>query len=379
MKLSINKIIELLPIVILPIFLFSINLGTWLKVSFLIFLLFCMFYKQRGFLHISIDSFLFTIFMICYSTFFILNDYKEWSQNISNLLFIILCYFIGLNLKLKNENRVYIINCISILSLSLIALISIYKDIIVNGFEQNSRSIDYFYRPGSSISATVMGGYLYLSTVAASFIFFKNKYRILYILYSLIVFFAVIRLGSRTLSILLIINLIIGYITFFKFSIGQIILTLISIFFSIRYIYLNQQFLLTYFNDRLDDSQSGFGTAGGRLEKWSYALNTLLEHPLGWELSKNGHAHNIFLDAARLGGILSSVILVIWFFFIFKKFINRFFIFRFNYSKAFYLSFFMVALISFNVEPILDGFAYFLATYLFILGCAEANKNLILK
>lgn len=379
MRLSVRKIIAILPIVLLPICLFSINLGTWAKVNFLIFIIFYLLYKQKGFLHISIDLFLFTIFIICYSSFFLLNEHKVWLENISSLLFIFLCYFMGSILNFNKQNKLYIVSCASILSLSLVAIISIYRDIIINGFEDNLRSIDYFYSPGSSISATVMGGYLYLGTIAASFIFFKSKYRIFYILYTLLIFFAAVRLGSRTLMILLFMNIIIGYVFFFKFNIRQIIITIIGCGLSIRYIYLKQDLLLTYFNDRLEDSQSGFGTAGGRLEKWSYALNTLLEHPLGWELTNDGYAHNIFLDAARVGSILSLFTLAIWFFFILGKFAKRFSNFKFKYVKVFYLAFFVVALISFNVEPILDGFAYFLATFLFILGCMEANREFILK
>ena len=81
--------------------------------------------------------------------------------------------------------------------------------------------------------------------------------------------------------------------------------------------------LIELYTERNED----FSTAGNRTQRWSYALEQLLYNPFGWGDGVVYHVHNMWLDIARISGIIPFVILVYFAFNSFKesfKMINKY-------------------------------------------------------
>ena len=73
---------------------------------------------------------------------------------------------------------------------------------------------------------------------------------------------------------------------------------------------LDAEYLSTL-GERLQDSKaSSAASAGGRTGLWQEALSKVVAKPLGW--TSDHYAHNLWLDTAKVGGVL-SLVLLLWF------------------------------------------------------------------
>ena len=107
------------------------------------------------------------------------------------------------------------------------------------------------------------------------------------------------------------------------------------------------------------------GTAGGRTYRWIGSLESIFTDPWGWGLEKYGHAHNMWLDIARMGGAISFLLYLAFTLSVFFSFYK---LLKLETTKLFLKNYFIVYLIGFLlvffVEPIMEG--YYL---LFLLFC----------
>src|SRR5690606_24119193 len=98
----------------------------------------------------------------------------------------------------------------ALFSISLLPILSIMIETYFNGFEGGNRSIYFFYDKSLLISATVMGGFLFLPVVFLALNFYKIN--IINLLISGLVVFCILRLGSRTLVFLALIMILYGFL-----------------------------------------------------------------------------------------------------------------------------------------------------------------------
>lgn len=249
---------------------------------------------------------------------------------------------------------------------SIIALVSTSYDILINGFVQTKRDVSKIWG-GDPINATGMASYLFANMCIPAIIFFGfSKKKIWFYIFSATIYITsvmcVLRLGSRTQLAISLIILIISVV--FKMSsfstlknIGVIIVLFIGINLGFSYLNIDKDSdLLASYATRMDNKKYGAATAGGRTERWEKSITNLIEEPLGWPLEEFGYSHNLWFDAARIGGTLSFVILLmfsaraIWKtkkIIGFRKIHNEFRNIILVYAVAFNLQFF--------VEPTLEG------------------------
>lgn len=356
----------------LPLFLFGVNILTFAKTIILFFVICYYVIKNDYKIYYDYSALFLFCFLFSYFSFLVFNinfnsnNFYSYIELLS-IFFLYFSYILGLNLKIKKDNFLKLIY-ITILSLSIVPLISISIFLFNSGFEEGGRSIPYFYNKDIDVAATVMGGFILLSCTFYSQIFFKNINKFYLFIYLAVVLLCTIRLGSRTLILVTLISIIIGYLYHFKITLKNLVTPFFLLFLGYYLFLMNKDKLLLYFSDRIGHNEAGVASAGGRSEKWLSAFNMIFEKPLGWDLSLFGYAHNIFLDVARSGGVLSMLLLLLWFLSSTFYFIYDLKKLKIKKIKALLLSIFIVFLVSSMLEPIMDGFIYFFAAYLFILG-----------
>jgi hypothetical protein len=177
-------------------------------------------------------------------------------------------------------------------------------------------------------------------------------------------------LGSRTQLVIAAVAYLASFIVYFsKISkFGKFIQIVIfgGIVFYFTYLLTSHSELLLFYEDRMDSTESGIAQAGGRTERWIGALQSIVTDPMGWELERFGYAHNLWLDVARVSGVLALIPLLIFsinsisaLLKSIRRLGNSIFI------RTMVFSFLLSLILIFFVEPIMEGM--YLAFLLFCL------------
>lgn len=255
---------------------------------------------------------------------------------------------------------------------SFIPMISVIEQIINNGFIEGERTMYLLWDKNTLMSPTNLSAFFVLNIVSFGLINIKYISSIKTKIYISVIFvlslLCVLRLGSRTQLIIAVLSFgLIFYRNFKNFSSSKKILTLLFLGGIIFYFSTAVDYnvsILKFYQDRYDSEQYGVGTAGGRTDRWLGSMESIFSDPLGWELDRYGYSHNMWLDIARMGGVISFILFLVFTINILFKFIlmlkNNNNLFLKNLFIVYYLGFSLV----FFVEPIMDG--YYL---LFLLFC----------
>lgn len=321
--------------------------------------------------------------------YFIISSYNAYEKSeVNNQLLIvppilyIFCKWGGY--KYYNPSQISKLFWIIGLSLSLLALLSVYIDIIQNGFLGGGRSLTLI-GVGQEIHATGLAGMLivpiaYSGVLLASDQRFYLHEKIILIIFFLLSLLAAIRVGSRTFLIIAAISFLQGMYINSKKS-GIKITLLISLIFLMSGYYLfdflsNTLDIFSYYQSRMDSEEHGLQTAGGRSEKWLKSLSLMASNPMGWDFQINGFSHNLWLDTARNGGLISFTILI----FLTIKLITSINIsLKIFSTNSFYRTsvtcVFTAYFILFSIEPILDGYVYVFCSFCCLWGLVEGCKK----
>lgn len=384
MKININKKIPFIQIVLL-IFFFSGNSFTLLKLSLMtITVLIC----GRNFLkkHIDLNFILLFIFFVIYYLFSQHDGRYKSEFNIQLLLAPPILYLTGKWFGQKAISSMTVVRVFWLIGLALatMTLKAVFTDIIQNGFSDGARNL-VVSDNGDELSATVLGGLLVILVSYSGLAFsisplFNKIERFLILLFFLLSIFAAARLGSRTVIAIGIISLIQGiflnrkHYRLFRLSLVFSIF-LASIFYFIDFIsgFID---VFSYYQDRLDSDDYGTTSAGGRTEKWLNSIVLMIENPMGWGIDVNGHSHNLWLDVARNGGLISFTMSIIVTSCIVKSFLK-------SLSRNSNDNYFVTAiscigtafLMLFLLEPIFDGFAYVFFSFCCFWGIVHTFKQ----
>ncbi|MEL6305851.1 MAG: hypothetical protein AAFQ20_13830, partial [Bacteroidota bacterium] len=191
----------------------------------------------------------------------------------------------------------------------------------------------------------------------------------------LISLLCVLRLGSRTQVALSLFTVVVAI--FYKMgkqnikkNIGLFALIFIGVNIAISYITLDTSSeLLSAYADRADSKTNGAASAGGRTARWEKSFEQMFKDPLGWNVEEFGFSHNLWLDATRVGGLLSLFLLMLFTISSIKKVLQLYRLYPkprlldgqlILYCTSFMLSFF--------VEPILEGYFILFSLFCLILG-----------
>lgn len=255
------------------------------------------------------------------------------------------------------------------------------RDIAAAGFSEGGRSL-YVDAFGAALSATVMGGLLTLGISQSAAIVsggFNQRKMLFFIALAVtaLLLIVALRLGSRTQVMIFVLCLLFGYLLntsgrlaiWKQIGVGIVAAALFAAAADLLPSFLDSDFG-TYFRDRMDDSRYGASSVGGRTERWLYAIESIAKHPTGWSLSDGGYAHNLWLDVARVSGLIGLFALLL-FTVVHLRAVQRS---LGGLGKGSARASLLLAVMGLNllfmVEPIMDGFLYVFYAYCAVVGMA---------
>lgn len=304
------------------------------------------------------------LIIIAYTVLYILfSSLNGFSYSASTLVLYaiapVIFYQFGLDLvkRLNNENHIMVAWLIIVLCYCIDVFSVALQNFIETGQIINSNREFMFSDDNTSLlSATGVGLPMAIGMIGLPmFILVKNKYLrlsflVLFIL-SLLTTFSLLNRTGIVVALLCFI-FIIGYRSRnnLKVLISSIFGVGIIIGLLIYFGVINIE-LIELYGQRNED----LSTMGTRTERWSTALGYLFTHPFGWAINgQTYYVHNMWLDVARVSGIIPFLLLA---YFAFDSFRNAFHLINKNDSSLAYmiLGLNICFFASCFVEPIYGG------------------------
>lgn len=386
-RLTISEIIILLAI---GLYVANfMNKGVYLSFIFLPYLIWHFIYKEHSKRFLVMSSLLF-IFSIYYAVTVKLFGYIESWIVFSGYLFSpIAMYFLGYVFikKNKTEKTTYYMIYVTIVSAALFGALCLYKTITSFGnLEVASRALNgrlvISIWGENLISATGLNTFVSLGIALAPIAFLKKKgvkhsklSRFSLIILSLISMYTSIQLGNRTGILILLVSILSVFIYTTKFSLKKSRTLLLMLFlgavgitvFNLNILGVKDTWESTLLSQRLQESSA---TDDPRFLAWEEAFWGVFAHPLG---GRETHlslpfAHNLWLDVGYDAGLIPFIILVIFSImggFSVKKFLT------YDHPvilKGLIISSFTAFLITFFLEPIMQGWFYYFTVFCLFLG-----------
>lgn len=229
-----------------------------------------------------------------------------------------------------------------------------------------------------AMSATLYGLHasLGLSGIAIFFSYQQNKkiQIILFLLAFIVSLLTIIHLVNRTGLVIVAVSLIVYLLYSGKMSKGRLALSLIVVASVVYLLVLTNVIDAEIIAAYTAREETAMGTsameAGGRTVLWKNAIEHLFTFPLGFP--NEGYAHNLWLDIARVTGLLAFIPFMIATILNFKCVFK---IFRRGEGGVtpLILGLNIVLFLSSCVEPVIEGSALYFYLYMFLWGC---NKEI---
>lgn len=363
---------------------FSNNVLTIGK-SFIVLLLIIIFGRRYYDKLIDINLIAIILFFVSYFAFSFVDSEIKTGAPPALLIMPPVMYICGKWLAFRSRNSSELVTSYLFigLALSFITFLAIWSNFIGAGFEQGSRSIN-ISEQGEEISATILGGMLIILVSFGGVVFGKSQdfglmRRIIVILFFVLSLLAAVRLGSRTLLFVGGLCLFVGFIyssrthsvmkssmvAIFFFAVGYFLLDWLSKTIEVDF----------YFRDRMDSVDYGAITAGGRLDLWLGSIGKILFNPFGWSFNEFGYAHNLWLDAARNGGWVSFLLLIVVTGLFLLSLTNAIIA---SKGDSLFTTFVLCMstgfMLLFMVEPILDGYLYVFSAFFVFFGVISVGR-----
>ena len=322
--------------------------------------------------------FLFGTFYSVFATELSLNKYFT-------LMFVCpMIYLVGkyIGLSEKDESLTNVLFIIA-LSTATIYMLSVVGDIIKNGFYSDSRNIE-IEGVGSDeeISATGIYSHLMVLTtfIVSLFTRMPLKKKMLLATFAIMAFVTSIRIQSRTAVVILImvvvLALFINFRTIVKRNLFMVIISLGSLLFAVNYALTNYEEELGILDRFQDDDVE---TGGYRTELASNVINKLSENPWGG-LEHMQYAHNMWIDCARVAGLVPLFILLI-ITLLYVRSLWRIYKHKEDNSsgRTMVLIIGVSLFVYMNVEPILEGCPLLFAFFALFLGMMRGRTNALMS
>jgi len=348
-----------------------------------ILFIFIVFFNSRKYIFLfDKNVFLLFLFAGSYEIFAALRPDaidKTLISIIPNIFIPSLMYLVGKKISAKYpkaDTRTFFLFFISA-SFAFIPLISILTQILNNGFEFGQRSMYLIWDKKTEFAATGLGSYFSLSLASIGLLNvgsksgFQKKLNYAIIALFVLSIICVIRLGSRTQLVIVLASFLISYILTFsrKHIFKNIFFIGTAVFLSV-YLFdtLSKLPEISILFERGDSGENGIATAGGRTGRWIGSFNSIFTDPWGWKFSRYGYAHNLWLDVARVSGVIPLFFLLLFTFSSFKLYVKSFKIVKYSTYLKLYITLLILSIfLGFNVEPVMDGlYLLFLIFCLFI-------------
>lgn len=339
-----------------------------------VFFGFYVVFKNLVFKYIDITAVCLLLFSFIYS-FVYMPNVTSWTIFISYLLCPTAFYLFGKYIieKLGNTNNIIIFWSLSILAFSLVLYISALVDISQKGFINITRSFTiYGTQDKTSMSATLYGMIASLGLMGLPYFFVKQNSNIIkytYLLLSLLSLITVIHLINRTGLVVFIGCFVAMSFYIFRNKIPTLIFTYVIIVILIALLVhvgiIDQSVVEAYQNRDVDNGS--VDSAGGRTDLWFLALNNLFKYPFGWLDTGEAYSHNLWLDIARVSGIMPFTIFLVVTIRIYRKLFKLFMAKEENVVSLFiglHICFFLTSF----VEPIIEAIPLYFYLYMMLWG-----------
>lgn len=362
--------------------------------SMIVFIIPFLFFQNAFLKFFDLKAILLLLFFFVYTSMASFNvDYIKIDTVVRYLCFPVTAYISGRYIVnvVKSSNQLSLILFLFIESYSIIAILSVLLEIMKYGFIGNLyRDMPLIGRGDEPIAATLVAGLISLSLISLSVVFIAAKtktqkwLKFLFFIFAVISIICVLRLGSRTGIALMGITVISVIIFDFKnySQVKKIILisSVIILTLVIASFVMTNEELFTFYSSRGESDEYGSSTFGGRTQLWSYFISQMPNYLLGGipqSLYLNSpYAHNIWLDIARVAGVLPLSLFLIFSIQTFRT-LSRFI--RTQSVDMFLKSIFIVLIIGmtsqFFVEPVIEGLFMLLVFFCMILGMIEELNN----
>lgn len=266
----------------------------------------------------------------------------------------------------------FVLLTIFVFALNLYA--STIQDINSNGFMNLTRALETEGRE-SAMNATLLGlnaslGFMGLATCFAYPKFYRNVTAILFILMSVMSLVVVLHLVNRTGIVVLVAVTLVAMTHMLRKHKGRMLVAMFAVFLILGYCLqsglLNEDLFMAYAER---NEETDIASGGDRFWRWGEAIHHMFAYPLGWSTMriKDYYVHNLWLDVARVAGIIPFLCLMIATILSVKD--------VFKIYKAIptilttmliviYLCFF----ISSMVEPVIEGFPLYFYLFCMVWG-----------
>lgn len=329
-----------------------------------------------------------TLLISCYSILYgIFSFINGEVLSASGLLYIIvpgvLFYLFGKYVGILNyDKREKIIWFYLIVILSFAS--NIYYHLLFNiqnvGSIVNTERVMVSSQQDSIASATMIGLYVSLGLSCLPAFIFDSGWKLSRWVSLLIFTFSILSvvfLINRTGVFITIAVTLIAYIYISKTTSYKVVTKFILILIAVLICYFlfgeNLSVIETAYSDRNVDLSTG----GDRFNRWLEAIHNLFSSPLGWS-SRAKYAHNMWLDVARVSGVIPFVLLIIItyrYYNILKQFCK---ISNDKHFNMIFISIFTCFMCTCFVEPVVQGEIMYLNLILMSLGVMVGlyNSNL---
>lgn len=322
------------------------------------------------------------LFGVAYSVF---ATELAFNGHLSFMFIYPMLYLVGKHIGTSEEGD-GVIKILFVVAISMAAmyLLSISIDIAKYGFYSETRNIEIEGRGSDEeISATGIYSHLMLLTTFITALFTRAtwKSKLLYTIFAILAFVVSIRIQSRTSVVILImvvvLSLLLNLRTIVKKHLIMVIISLGALIFAANYAlvtYEEELEILERFHD--DDVNTG----GYRTELAMDVLNAISENPWGG-LENMPYAHNMWLDCARVAGIVPLFLLLLitilyirslWRIYKLRLSIDD------NGCNEILVIMGITLLVYMNVEPILEGAPLLFAFFTILLGILRGRTNRLL-
>lgn len=326
-----------------------------------------------------------TISLLFFSLFYTLMVYINGK---SNSYFVLLSYMIAptvfyrfgkflMDFIRQDISRQIFLICSIVLYLVYLYILT-FRDVALVGLVNESRillnndsEMSFSMR---GIGATMYGMMSSIGIGCISSIFIKKQnlsLKICFIVITILSMLCVIHLVNRTgivvFATCIVMSLLIhSKMNPYKVFSGLLIIAVV-VFIIVKTEMVNQDIIDAYVY-RESSSTSNSSELGGRLDNWQGAIADMFIHPFGWTSHEYNYVHNLWMDIARVGGILPLIPFLFATFIYIKKII------RLSLKK--YLSHFAIIIISVNiaiflsvfVEPVIEASLLYFCIMMMIWG-----------
>lgn len=326
---------------------------------------------------VAVSLFLFSLF---YALILLINEKNTSSYlPISYVISPIAFYRFGrlsMNIFKEDNSRKKILMFSILLYLGYFFLL-IFKDILIVGIVNQSRSL-FDVGGKSTMAATLYGLMTSIGIGCIAVIFVKKEnfwIRLGFITLALLALLGVIHLVNRTGVVIFVACIVFSFFISTKFNIpkmlGALFILLILGFVVIQTGLVDQSVLDAY-AQREESSTHNASSMGGRSDMWLFAIGSLFTSPFGWESVGYTYAHNMWLDIARMAGLLAFIPFLIATILHGKNLLklvrNRYLT---NFT-AIIISINVAMLLSSFVEPVIEGSFLFFCILMMIWGITKS-------